>query len=57
MIVTSLTASTRLYNEMLYLCEKYAPLAVSARYDPEKDIHVTGKFIEHPTQAMKSQVV
>lgn len=32
----------RAYNDMLYLCEKYAPLDSLERYDPEKDISVTG---------------
>lgn len=27
---------------MLFLCEKYAPLASLEHYDPEKDISVTG---------------
>lgn len=27
---------------MLYLCEKYAPLESLERYDPIKDISVTG---------------
>ncbi|KAH8761023.1 Fructosamine kinase-domain-containing protein [Diaporthe sp. PMI_573] len=30
------------YNDMLFLCEKYAPLESLERYDPEKDISVTG---------------
>ncbi|KAI1076865.1 Fructosamine kinase-domain-containing protein [Whalleya microplaca] len=33
------------YNDMLYLCEKYAPLDTLRRYDPEKDISVTGAII------------
>lgn len=32
----------RAYNDMLYLCEKYAPLEGLGRYDPLKDISVTG---------------
>ena len=32
----------RAYNDMLFLCEKYAPLKSLERYDPEKDIGVTG---------------
>jgi protein-ribulosamine 3-kinase len=27
---------------MLFLCEKYAPLDTLEKYDPEKDISVTG---------------
>lgn len=34
--------SIRAYNDMLFLCEKYAPLESLERYDPEKDISVTG---------------
>ncbi|KAI1121994.1 Fructosamine kinase-domain-containing protein [Nemania abortiva] len=30
------------YNDMLFLCEKYAPLESLERYDPMKDISVTG---------------
>ena len=32
----------RAYNDMLFLCGKYAPLESLERYDPEKDISVTG---------------
>lgn len=35
-------ADTRAYNDMLFLCEKYAPLATLERYDPGKDISITG---------------
>jgi len=34
----------RLYNDVLYLCEKYAPFPCSDKYDPEKDITVTGNY-------------
>ncbi|KAH9905023.1 Fructosamine kinase-domain-containing protein [Xylariomycetidae sp. FL2044] len=30
------------YNDMLFLCEKYAPLDTLEKYDPEQDISVTG---------------
>ncbi|KAI1737548.1 Fructosamine kinase-domain-containing protein [Xylaria scruposa] len=30
------------YNDMLFLCEKYAPLESLEKYDPMKDISVTG---------------
>ena len=30
---------------MLYLCEKYGPLDSLERYDPERDISVTGARI------------
>ncbi|KAI1480224.1 Fructosamine kinase-domain-containing protein [Daldinia eschscholtzii] len=33
------------YNDMLYLCEKYGPLDTLEKYDPEKDISVTGALI------------
>lgn len=32
----------RAYNDMLFLCEKYAPLESLESYDPEKDISMTG---------------
>ncbi|CAN8101749.1 unnamed protein product [Discula destructiva] len=34
------------YNDMLYLCEKYGPLETLERYDPAKDITVTGAYTE-----------
>ncbi|KAI4257179.1 MAG: hypothetical protein L6R42_005826 [Xanthoria sp. 1 TBL-2021] len=33
------------YNDMLYLCEKYAPLDCLEKYDPEKDVSVTGAYV------------
>lgn len=33
---------SRAYNDMLHLCEKYAPLENLERYDPAKDISVPG---------------
>ncbi|KAL8672799.1 MAG: hypothetical protein Q9168_002763 [Polycauliona sp. 1 TL-2023] len=33
------------YNDMLYLCEKYAPLDSLEKYDPEKDVSVTGTYV------------
>lgn len=30
---------------MLYLCEKYGPLDGLEKYDPEKDISVTGTYV------------
>lgn len=36
---------SRAYNDMLYLCEKYGPLESLERYDPAKDITVTGERI------------
>jgi hypothetical protein len=34
----------RAYDDILYLCEKYAPLDTLEKYDPEKDISVTGAY-------------
>ncbi|GAW17445.1 hypothetical protein ANO14919_069020 [Xylariales sp. No.14919] len=33
------------YNDILYLCEKYAPLDSLEKYDPKKDISLTGTYI------------
>lgn len=38
---------------MLYLCEKYAPLATLEKYDPEKDISVTGSRAAYDVMANK----
>jgi hypothetical protein len=35
----------RAYNNMCYLCEKYAPLAGIAKYDPSIDPSITGVCI------------
>jgi protein-ribulosamine 3-kinase len=40
----------RAYNDMLYLCEKYAPLESLERYRPE----IKPSQIEHPTQCMRN---
>ncbi|KAI4948557.1 hypothetical protein J4E91_005982 [Alternaria rosae] len=40
------------YNDMLYLCEKYAPLEGLGTYRPENDVSVTGAYIEHETTKM-----
>jgi hypothetical protein len=32
------------YNDILFLCEKYAPFDCADKYDPEKDISVTGNY-------------
>ena len=42
----------RAYNDMLYLCEKYAPLEGLGTYRPENDVSVTGAYIEHETTKM-----
>ena len=34
------------YNDMCYLCEKYAPLEGLGKYDSEKDPEVTGARIK-----------
>ena len=36
----------RAYNDMCYLCEKYAPLEGLGKYDSEKDPEVTGARIK-----------
>ncbi|PSN69320.1 hypothetical protein BS50DRAFT_599592 [Corynespora cassiicola Philippines] len=41
------------YNDMLYLCEKYAPLDILESYRPENDISVTGAYIQHSTHIMR----
>ncbi|CAG8961665.1 hypothetical protein HYFRA_00006202 [Hymenoscyphus fraxineus] len=33
------------FNDMLFLCEKYGPLESLEKYDPEKDISVTGAYV------------
>ncbi|KAF7512575.1 hypothetical protein GJ744_000836 [Endocarpon pusillum] len=33
------------YNDMLYLFEKYGPLDSLEKYDPEKDVSVTGAYV------------
>lgn len=32
------------YNDMLYLCNKYAPLETLEEYDPMMDVTVTGNY-------------
>ncbi|KAF1836459.1 hypothetical protein BDW02DRAFT_615948 [Decorospora gaudefroyi] len=41
------------YNDMLYLCEKYAPLESLEKYSPENDISVTGAYVQHSTHTMR----
>lgn len=43
--VCVLMVSYRAYNDMLYLCEKYGPLDNLEKYNPEKDISVSGVHI------------
>lgn len=38
-------AFRRAYNDMCFLCERYAPLENIGKYDPEKDPNVTGSRI------------
>jgi hypothetical protein len=40
---------------MLYLCEKYAPFDSLERYQSEKDISVTGAYIQHETSIMRDE--
>ena len=35
----------RAYNDMLYLCEKYGPLDSLEKYNPEKDVSITGAYV------------
>jgi hypothetical protein len=42
----------RAYNDMLFLCEKYAPSEGLERYNSVKDISVTGAYLQHSTQIM-----
>lgn len=35
----------RAYNDMLFLCEKYGPLEGLEKYDPNKDVSVTGAYV------------
>lgn len=35
----------RAFNDMLYLCQKYGPLNSLEKYDPEKDVSVTGAYV------------
>lgn len=42
---------------MLYLCEKYAPLETLEKYDPEKDISVTGIKETYDVMAGAKQVL
>jgi hypothetical protein len=46
---------SRAYNDMLFLCEKYAPLETLEKYNPKKDISVTGAYTQHSTQSMKDE--
>ncbi|OQE43171.1 hypothetical protein PENCOP_c003G07814 [Penicillium coprophilum] len=44
------------YNDMLFLCEKYGPLEGLEKYNPNKDISVTGAYVQHSTQTMAMNV-
>ena len=35
----------RAYNDMLYLCEKYGPLDSLEKYNPERDVSITGAYV------------
>ncbi|RVX74456.1 hypothetical protein B0A52_01582 [Exophiala mesophila] len=41
------------YNDMLYLCEQYAPLDSLEKYSPEKDISVTGAYVPYVTKQLE----
>lgn len=44
MIRRQLTMAHSAYNDMLFLCEKYGELPGQDRYDPQKDLQVTGAY-------------
>ena len=37
----------RAYNDMPYLCEKYAPLKSLEKYDWEKNVAVNGAYVPY----------
>lgn len=41
---------------MLYLCEKYGPLESLERYSPEKDIAVTGAYVQFDILGKQSKI-
>ena len=43
----------RAYNDMLYLCERFGPSDALERYNPEKDIAVTGTHIPFVINQLK----
>ena len=43
----------RAYNDILYLCEKYGPLETLGKYDPSKDINVTGAYVPFTIHQLK----
>ena len=45
MISSRTDVQCRAYNDMCYLCEKYAPLDGLGKYDSHKDPSVTGARI------------
>ena len=44
-IVQATDSRSSAYNDMCYLCEKYAPLESLGKYDSDKDPSVTGARI------------
>jgi protein-ribulosamine 3-kinase len=48
---------SRAYNDMLYLCKKYAPWESLKRYQPENDISITGAYVQHETHIMKNALL
>ncbi|KAI1322517.1 Fructosamine kinase-domain-containing protein [Xylariaceae sp. FL0255] len=38
------------YNDMLYLCEHYAPSEDLEKYDPEQDVRLSGLYIPVPVE-------
>lgn len=43
----------RAYNDMLYLCERYGPLDCLEKYNPEKDVSVTGAYVPFVMNQLK----
>lgn len=49
----SLTFSRRAYNNMCYLCEKYAPIDGIDKYDPMIDPSITGaRIVPHLAEGL-----
>ncbi|RDW86697.1 uncharacterized protein DSM5745_03339 [Aspergillus mulundensis] len=44
------------YNDMLFLCEKYAPLESLEKYNPENDIRATGAYSQDTTHTSRNHI-
>jgi hypothetical protein len=48
-----LTRGHRAYNDMCYLCEKYAPIEGIDKYDPKIDPSITGaRIVAHLAEGL-----